>query len=199
MSQQPSRSAHPPWRNVALVAAGGVLGAIARYAIIEARPSSGRGFPTATFMTNLTGALILGVLLEGLARLGPDDGWRRSARLLVGTGICGAYTTYSTLAVDSVQLLRAHRVGLALFDALGTVVLGLGATGLGIALAAGYHRGRGFPPTLVMDPDAYDLPGDSSAGPGGSGVSGALRGPGGGLGAPGGSGALGGPGGSEDP
>lgn len=182
MSQQPSRSVQPRWRNVALVAAGGVLGAIARYAITVALPSSGRGFPTATFVTNLTGALILGALLEALARMGPDDGWRRSARLLVGTGICGAYTTYSTLAVDSDQLLRAHRVGLALFYALGTVVLGLGATGLGIALAAGYHRGRGFPASLVMDPDAYGLPAASGPRSGASGGSGAL-----------------GPGGSEDP
>ncbi len=181
VSHHPSRSVHPPWGNVALVAAGGVLGAIARYAIAEALPSSGREFPTATFVTNLTGAFILGALVEGLARMGPDDGWRRSARLLVGTGICGAYTTYSTFAVDSDQLLRAHRFGLAAFYALGTVVLGLGATGLGIALAAAYHRGLGFPPTLVSDPDAYDRAGESKAA---SGPLGSASGPPGGPAAP---------------
>ena len=120
-------------RSVALVAAGGVLGAPARYAISEALPNPGQGYPTATFITNLGGALILGALLEGLARLGPDEGRRRSVRLLVGTGMCGAFTTYSTFAVESDQLLRAHRVGLAVAYALGTVVLGLLATGLGIA------------------------------------------------------------------
>ncbi|MDQ2729787.1 MAG: fluoride efflux transporter CrcB [Actinomycetota bacterium] len=153
MSPRSSRPVHLPWRSVALVAAGGALGAPARYAIAEAVPSSGRGFPAATFVTNLTGALILGALLEGLARMGPDEGMRRSARLLVGTGICGAYTTYSTVAVDSDQLLRAHRVGLAVAYALGTVVVGLVATGLGIALAAAYHRGRGLTAILGMEPD----------------------------------------------
>jgi CrcB protein len=143
---------------VALVAAGGVLGAPARYAISQALPDSGRAFPTATFITNLTGALVLGALLEGLARLGPDEGWRRSARLLVGTGMCGAYTTYSTFTVESDQLLRAHRVGLAAVYAVGSVVLGLFATGLGIALAAGYHRGRGTPAVLGIDPDAGGVP-----------------------------------------
>lgn len=177
MSQGSSRSVLPPWRSVGLVAVGGVLGAPARYAISEALPSSGRAFPTATFITNLTGALILGALLEGLARLGPDEGRRRSARLLVGTGLCGAYTTYSTFAVDTDQLLRADRVGVAVAYALGTVVLGLFATGLGIALAAAYHRGRGFPATLGMDPDlSYEPTKGSSLGqPGASGESGASR------------------------
>ncbi|MGI8753332.1 MAG: fluoride efflux transporter FluC [Acidimicrobiales bacterium] len=203
------RSAHPPWRSVALVAAGGVLGTPARYAIAEALPNSGHGFPTATFITNLTGSLILGALLEGLARGGPDEGRRHSARLLVGTGICGAYTTYSTFAVDSDQLLRAHRIGLAIAYALGTVMLGLVATGLGIALAAGYHRGRGFPAILGMDPDldvSYlpSSPGSPSS-PGespsrGAPSAGLLAGPGASLERPGSSGSSGpGPGGLGGP
>ncbi|MDQ2725949.1 MAG: CrcB family protein [Actinomycetota bacterium] len=160
-----------------------MVGTPARYAIAEALPNSGHGIPTATFITNLTGALLLGALLEGLARGGPDEGRRHSARLLAGTGICGAYTTYSTFAVDSDQLLRAHRIGLAVAYALATVVLGLVATGLGIALAAGYHRSRGFPAILGMDPDldvsylpsSPSSPGESPsggpAGPGGPGAS----------------------------
>lgn len=187
-------------RSVALVAAGGVLGAPARYAISDALPSSGYGFPTATFITNLTGALILGALLEGLARLGPDQGRRRSARLLVGTGMCGAYTTYSTLAVDSDQLLRAHRVGLAVAYALGTVLLGLVATGVGIALAAGYRRGRGFPAVVAMDPDLSDLSGGARGGPSPEHpVSGSSEAPGLGGGAPQGrQGTSGAPAGGED-
>lgn len=144
---------HLQGRTIALVAAGGLVGAPARYAISGALPSSGSGFPTATFVTNLTGALALGLLLEVLARRGPDEGTRRSVRLLVGTGILGAYTTYSTFSVDTDQLLRSHRVGLAIAYALGSVVLGVVATGVGVAVGAQHHRGGPGVTDAGVDPD----------------------------------------------
>ncbi|MDQ6837805.1 MAG: CrcB family protein [Actinomycetota bacterium] len=168
VSRKPPSFVHRQGRSLALVAAGGLLGVPARYAISQAWPNSGRTFPTATFVTNLTGALALGALVEVLARHGADDGRRRSARLLMGTGLCGAYTTYSTLAVDTDQLLRAHQVGLAAFYALASVVLGLVAVGVGIALGSGYHRARrAVVATLAMDPDLSNLP-DRASGSSGS-------------------------------
>jgi CrcB protein len=140
VSQPTTTPTHRRAGPLALVAVGGIAGAPARYAISQGLPSGTHAFPTATFATNLTGALLLGFLLEALARRGPDEGRRRSARLLLGTGFCGAYTTYSTFAVDVDQLLRAGRVGVAIAYALGTVVLGLGATFTGVAVAAAHHR-----------------------------------------------------------
>ena len=71
-------------------------------------PFEGAGWPWATFMINLAGAFILGALLEGLARSGGDTGWRQRVRLFAGTGFCGAFTTYSTLALE-VSLLGQGR------------------------------------------------------------------------------------------
>jgi len=89
------------------VAVGGAVGCLARYGIGLALPTPPTGWPTGTFLANLAGALLLGLLLEGLARTGPDTGWRQLARLGLGTGLLGAFTTYSTLAVElDLQLAR---------------------------------------------------------------------------------------------
>jgi CrcB protein len=150
------------------VAIGGVAGAPARYAISQALPSGTHAFPTATFVTNVAGALLLGFLLEALVRRGPDEGRRRSTRLLLGTGFCGAFTTYSTFAVDTDQLLRGGRVGVAVAYALGTVVLGLGATLSGVALAAAHHRRL----QVMVDPDLSSAPSSSSSSSSGAGSEG---------------------------
>jgi CrcB protein len=91
-------------------------------------------------LVNLVGALVLGVLLEALSRQGPDTGWRRRTRLLVGTGFCGGLTTYSTLAVEADLLIRSHRDGLAAGYVVVSVVAGLAVAAVGIALSARLHR-----------------------------------------------------------
>ena len=95
-----------------------------------------------TFVANLLGSFVLGLLLEALARAGDDTGRRRRARLLLGTGFCGGLTTYSTFAVESDLLVRDGHGGLAAAYLAGTVVTGLVAAVLGIAVAAGRHRRR---------------------------------------------------------
>lgn len=126
-------------RSVGWVVLGGSLGAAGRYLITE-------GFigltPWITLMINVLGAFLLGVLLEGLTGGGPDRGRRRSLRLLLGTGVLGGFTTYSSLAVDTDLLVRQGSVGAAMAYALGTVLLGLIATLAGIALAGRWHRTR---------------------------------------------------------
>lgn len=126
---------------VALVFVGGAIGTAARYGLAELAPTHPHGWPTGTFVANVVGALLLGVLLEALVRRGGDDSVRRQrARLLGGTGFCGGFTTYSTFAVESALLVRSHDTGLALGYLAASVVAGIIATAVGIALATAHHR-----------------------------------------------------------
>ncbi|SJN42741.1 CrcB protein [Microbacterium esteraromaticum] len=127
--------------SLALVFAGGVAGVAAREALTLAFPAAG-GIPWAILTANLTGAFVLGILLDALARRGPDHGRRRTLRLLLGTGLIGGYTTYSALATDAVLLLDAGQTALGIGYALSTVLLGGVATWVGILVAATTHRTR---------------------------------------------------------
>lgn len=118
-----------------LVAAGGMAGTAARYAVTLLVPSRD-GWPLGTLSVNLVGAFVLGLIIEALARRGPDGGTRRRVRLIVGTGFCGAFTTYSALAVDIDLLLRTGRAITAIAYALTTVVAGFLVCSLGIWIAA---------------------------------------------------------------
>ncbi|HET9733470.1 MAG TPA: CrcB family protein [Acidimicrobiales bacterium] len=152
----PARSSHPTPLTVALVMGGGVLGASAREAVEQALPGSTRGFPTATFLINLSGAFVLGVLLEVLVRSGEDAGWRRRARLVGGTGFCGAFTTYSTLAVETAQLGRHGAWSTAAGYLAASVIGGLVVTVVGIMVGAAHARRSAA--ALPVDPDV-DRPG----------------------------------------
>lgn len=125
---------HLNWRFLLLVAIGGAIGTAARHLLGDAIGTS-HDFPLGTFVINIFGAFLLGVLLEGLVRRGSDAGHRRTLRLLIGTGFMGGFTTYSSLAFDGDALLRSDHVGLAVAYALGTVVVGLIASVAGIAFA----------------------------------------------------------------
>ncbi|GAB2590195.1 hypothetical protein GCM10009593_32150 [Microlunatus antarcticus] len=118
------------------------MGTLARWAVGLAVPHVLR-LPLGTFTVNLAGALVLGALLEHLGSRGPDTDRRRALRLTLGTGFCGGFTTYSALAVDTDALLRSGLVGHALAYALATVVLGLLASALGVALARRLAGRRG--------------------------------------------------------
>ena len=128
-----SRPLHLHPRYLALVAAGGVVGALARYAVGLAVPSPGQ-WPLPTLLINVSGAFALGWLLESLARRGPDAGTRRLIRLTAGTGFLGAFTTYSTFSLETVQLLDAGRTGDGFGYLAGSLLGGTLATFLGIAL-----------------------------------------------------------------
>ena len=136
-----SRAALPAHRRPAALLAvlvGGVLGTLARHGVALALPE--RPWPAGTFTANLVGALLLGALLEGLARAGDDTGGRRLARLGVGTGFLGAFTTYSALAVEADLLVRDGRPLLAAAYAGSTVLGGLVLAATGTALAARRSR-----------------------------------------------------------
>lgn len=119
---------------------GGTGGTLGRYGLTEVLPAPG-GLPLGIFLINVTGAFALGLLLEALARRGPDEGRRRTVRLLLGTGFLGGFTTYSALTVDSVLLLTAHRVLEGIAYLAVSVLVGLAATAAGIG-AGGRMRRR---------------------------------------------------------
>jgi fluoride exporter len=127
---------HPGF--VLAVIAGGTVGALARYGLSSVLPSPG-GWPLPTLVINLAGAFFLGILLEALVRRGPDAGRLRIIRLVAGTGFMGAFTTYSTLALETNTLIGAGRATDALVYVAATLLGGAVATVAGIQSAAGHH------------------------------------------------------------
>ncbi|MEZ5961268.1 MAG: fluoride efflux transporter CrcB [Hyphomonadaceae bacterium] len=116
--------------NVLLVAAGGALGALARYGVgVSAARWFGLGFPWGTLAVNIVGGLAMGVLA---ARVGPDQ---ESLRLALGVGVLGGFTTFSAFSLETVRLME-HQPGLAMFYAAASVVLSVGACW------AGFYLGR---------------------------------------------------------
>ena len=116
------------WAAVGVVALGGALGALVRYGLGVAFPHAPGSFPWVTFAINVTGCLFIGALAVVVAT-------QRLLRLLVGTGILGGFTTFSTYVVDVQQLIGAGRAGLAMVYLGGTVVSALAAVWAGDALA----------------------------------------------------------------
>ena len=110
---------------VGVVALGGAIGALLRFAVTGALPHDAAGFPWATFAVNVTGSLLLAVL-PALAVV------RRRALLapLLGAGLCGGYTTLSAYAEDARVLLDAGRTGLAAAYVVGTLAACLLAVAL---------------------------------------------------------------------
>ena len=112
------------------IAAGGMLGAGARYAAGRAWPVEGHELPWATLGVNAVGCLLIGALMVAVVEVG---GTHPLLRPFVGVGVLGGFTTFSTYAVDVVSLLDAGHPGRALAYAALTLVLALAAVGAGVA------------------------------------------------------------------
>jgi fluoride exporter len=109
---------------LAAVFAGGVAGTLARAGLLEAVAPAPGTWPWATYAANIAGALALGCVA---ARTLSDS--RR--RALLGTGLCGALTTFSTMQLELLEMIDARRFALALGYALASVAGGLAAVALG--------------------------------------------------------------------
>lgn len=137
-----------PRSALAAVAAGGVLGAEARYGLTLALPTHADRFPWSTLLINLTGSLLIGVLMAWLGRQAAP---RPLLRLFLGVGILGGYTTYSTFAVDVQQLLRAGRP-LAALGYLTATVLGCAAAVWLATVVSSAAGGRPAPEPARTEP-----------------------------------------------
>jgi CrcB protein len=127
-------------RAVAAVAAGGALGALARYGAGLALPHAPGTFPLATFLVNIVGCLLIGVLLVTITELRQVH---PLVRPFLATGVLGGFTTFSTYAVDTQELLRTGHLATAVAYLAGTLVAAVAATWVGMGLtraAAGANR-----------------------------------------------------------
>ncbi len=120
-----------PWAMPAAVSAGGVVGACARHAVDLAWPHPPGRFPWATFVINVTGCLLIGVLMVLITEV-----WsaHRLLRPFLGVGVLGGYTTFSTYAVDVQRLVAAGAGRTALLYLAGTPLAALAAAYTGITL-----------------------------------------------------------------
>jgi CrcB protein len=111
-------------RELAAIFAGGAIGAVARAGVVEALPHTGTQWPWATFIVNVAGAFALGYCTTRLQERLPLSSYRRP---LLGTGFCGALTTFSTMQLELLRMLDGSRYGLAAGYALASIVAGFAA------------------------------------------------------------------------
>ena len=111
-------------REIAAIFAGGVVGALARAGLTEAIPPDPGRWPWATFLVNIAGAALLGYFVTRLQERLPLSAYRRP---FLGTGICGALTTFSTMQVELLRMIDADRYGLAGLYAGTSIAMGLAA------------------------------------------------------------------------
>jgi fluoride exporter len=122
-------------RELAAIFVGGAIGALARYGLAQALPHDPGSWPWATFLVNVAGALVLGYLTTRLQERLPPTAYRRP---LLGTGFCGALTTFSTMQVELLRMLDAGEAGLAAGYAAASIAAGV----LAIAAASNVVRAR---------------------------------------------------------
>jgi len=121
-------------REILLVAIGGGIGAALRHLVgVAAIRIMGFGFPWGTLTVNVLGSFAMGLLVATLARFGPDIG-AKELRLLLGVGVLGGFTTFSSFSLDAVVLYEGGHGTTAGLYVAASVVLGLTAlfAGLGI-------------------------------------------------------------------
>ena len=122
-----------------VIAAGGALGAVARYVAGELWPHAAQGIPWATLGVNVIGSFLLGLLMFCVTEVWPP---RRYVRPFLGVGVLGGFTTFSTYALETRTLLAHGRVGSALAYLVGTLVLALGAVVAGALVGRAVARRR---------------------------------------------------------
>jgi fluoride exporter len=118
-------------QELAAIFAGGCIGAVARAALAQSLPVDPGRWPWATFVVNILGALVLGYLITRLQERLPPSMYRRA---FLGTGFCGALTTFSTLMLELLRMIEGAHWALALGYATASVFCGLGAVFLSTKL-----------------------------------------------------------------
>lgn len=112
------------WRELVAIFTGGIIGALARAVLVESFPVEPGEWPWATFIANLLGAFALGYFATRFQERLPLSAYRRP---LLGTGFCGAFTTFSTMQIELVRMLEVGDAGLAAAYACLSIAAGFAA------------------------------------------------------------------------
>jgi len=120
-----------PWSVLGAISAGGALGALGRYGLAAAWPHAPNQFPWATFVINVSGCFLIGILMVLITEV-----WsaHRLIRPFLGVGVLGGYTTFSTYTGDVQQLVAAGAARTGLLYLAGTLAAALAAVYAGITL-----------------------------------------------------------------
>ena len=116
-------------KEIALVFVGGGLGSALRLGVGKLFISSLNKFPTATFLVNMIGCLLIGLFVAYFSK--SENSFYK---LLLVTGFCGGFTTFSTFSNESIILLKNNQFTLAIIYILSSLIVGLLATVLGYFL-----------------------------------------------------------------
>ncbi|WP_345217408.1 CrcB family protein [Georgenia halophila] len=140
MAPPQAPAAHRPTADVlTVIALGGAVGALARYGLALALPHGAGAFPWATWVTNVVGCLLVGVLMGAIDVAGRPH---RLLRPFLGVGLLGGFTTFSTYTVEVHELLDAGALTTAFAYLAGTVLAALAAVAAGLALTRWATRPR---------------------------------------------------------
>ena len=113
---------------------GGTVGTAVRYRLESVFATPAGGMPWVTFAINVSGAFLLGFLLEALALVAADGRRRRALQLTLGTGLLGGYTTYSTFVLESIALGSHGTLPFAVAYVAASVVVGFAAAFVAMGL-----------------------------------------------------------------
>lgn len=135
-ASRPRARALPRWdgRELAAIFVGGAIGTSARAGLSEALPHSATSWPWATFIVNVVACLVLGYVVTRLQERMPLSSYRRP---LLGTGLCGGLSTFSTMQVELLDMLSGHAYGLA--AGYGAASVAAGFAGVYLATVSARH------------------------------------------------------------
>ncbi len=118
-------------RELGAIFVGGAVGSAARTGLVQLAPTHPGSWPWTTFLINVAGCFLLGYLVTRLQERLPISAYRRP---LLGTGVCGALTTFSTFQLELLRLLDRGEEALAAGYAVGSIAAGFAGLALGTAL-----------------------------------------------------------------
>lgn len=128
---EPTRLPTADRRELSAIFVGGAVGAALRTALVELSPTHDGSWPWVTFTVNVAGCFLLGYLITRLQERLPVTAYQRP---LLGTGLCGALTTFSTFQVELLRLLDRGDLAIAIAYGAGSIMAGFVGVALGTAI-----------------------------------------------------------------